>query len=57
MRVRMSGTDILTFIVLCIKCVSHGISAYNEINYTNPIDIVGKRGYNPKQVKQRRRRQ
>lgn len=31
MRVRMSGTDILTFIVLCIKCVSHGFSAYNDI--------------------------
>ena len=27
----MSGTDILTFIVLCIKCVSRGFSAYNDI--------------------------
>lgn len=31
MRVRMSGTDILTFIVVRIKCVSRGFSAYNDI--------------------------
>lgn len=31
MRVRMSGTDILTFIVVYIKCVSRGFSAYNDI--------------------------
>lgn len=31
MRVRMSGTDVLTFIVSCIKCVSYAFSAYNDI--------------------------
>ena len=40
MRVRMSGTDILTFIVLCIKCVSHGFSAYNDIGGKDVIRIV-----------------
>lgn len=57
MRVRMSGTDILTFIVLCIKCVSHGFSAYNDIGgkgchtdsshivfLTSALDMIGRTG-------------
>lgn len=44
MRVRMSGTDILTFIVVYIKCVSRGFSAYNDIGgkgcHTDSLHIV-----------------
>ena len=44
MRVRMSGTDILTFIVVCSRCVSRGFSAYNDIGgkgcHTDSLHIV-----------------
>ncbi len=40
----MSGTDILTFIVVRIKCVSRGFSAYNDIGgkgcHTDSLHIV-----------------